>query len=133
MIFLTKTFKMKKVFIGILLIFSCALTTKAQTTRQLSEEQKKELEEKMEAYKAELNLSEEQQPKFEEINLQFAEDLSKLKSDNGSKLSKYKKFKKLTDERNRKMKELLTDEQYKIFKSHQDEVKKELKSKRSTR
>jgi hypothetical protein len=124
---------MKKVFIGILLIFSCALTTKAQTTRQLSEEQKKELKEKMEAYKAELNLSEEQQPKFEEINLQFAEDLSKLKSDNGSKLSKYKKFKKLTDERNRKMKELLTDEQYKIFKSHQDEVKKELKSKRSTR
>lgn len=124
---------MKKVFIGILLIFSCALTTKAQTTRQLSEEQKKELKEKMEAYKAELNLSEEQQPKFEEINLQFAEDLSKLKSDNGSKLSKYKKFKKLTDERNRKMKELLTDEQYKIFKSHQDEVKKELKSKRSNR
>lgn len=124
---------MKKVFIGILLIFSCALSTKAQTSRQLSEEQKKELKEKMEAYKAELNLSEEQQPKFEEINLQFAEDLSKLKSDNGSKLSKYKKFKKLTDERNRKMKELLTDEQYKIFKSHQDEVKKELKSKRSTR
>lgn len=124
---------MKKVFIGILLIFSCALTTKAQTTRQLSEEQKKELKAKMEAYKAELNLSEEQQPKFEEINLQFAEDLSELKNANGSKLSKYKKFKKLTDERNKKMKELLTDEQYKIYKSHQDEVKKELKSKRSNR
>lgn len=124
---------MKKVFIGILLIFSCALTTKAQTTRQLSEEQKKELKAKMEAYKAELNLSEEQQPKFEEINLQFAEDLSELKNADGSKLSKYKKFKKLTDERNKKMKELLTDEQYKIYKSHQDEVKKELKSKRSNR
>jgi hypothetical protein len=124
---------MKKVFIGILLIFSCALTTKAQTSRQLSEEQKKELKAKMEAYKAELNLSEEQQPKFEEINLQFAEDLSELKNANGSKLSKYKKFKKLTDERNKKMKELLTDEQYKIYKSHQDEVKKELKSKRSNR
>lgn len=124
---------MKKVFIGILLIFSCVLSAKAQTARQSSEEQKKELKAKMEAYKAELNLSEEQQPKFEEINLQFAEGLSKLKGDNGSKLSKYKKFKKLTDERDGKMKELLTDNQYKIFKSHQDEVKKEIKSKRSNR
>lgn len=116
-----------------LLILSCTLSTKAQTTRQLSEDQKKELKAKMEAYKAELNLTEEQQPKFEEINLQFAEEMSKLKGDNGSRLSKYKKFKKITDERNKKMKELLTDEQYKIFKSHQDEVKKELKSKRSNR
>lgn len=124
---------MKKVFIGMLLILSCTLSTKAQTPRQLSEDQKKELKAKMEAYKAELNLTEEQQPKFEEINLQFAEEMSKLKGDNGSRLSKYKKFKKITDERNKKMKELLTDEQYKIFKSHQDEVKKELKSKRSNR
>lgn len=124
---------MKKVILGVILIFSCALSTKAQTTRQLSDEQKKELKAKTEAYHAELNLTDEQQPKFDEINLQFAEELSKLKRDSGSKLSKYKKFKELNDERNRSMKEILTDDQYKIFKEHQQEVRKELKAKRSNR
>jgi len=124
---------MKKVFIGVLLVFFCALTTKAQTARQLSDEQKKELKVKMEAYKAELNLSDDQQSKFEEINLQFAEELSKLKDDNGTKLNKYKKIKRISDERNRKMKELLSADQYKIFQSHQDDVKKQLKSRRANR
>lgn len=124
---------MKKVCIGILLIFSCALTAQAQTSRQLSEEQKKELRAKMETYKAELNLTEEQQARFDEINLRFAQELSALKDDNGRKMSKYKKFKKITDERNSSMKTLLTADQYKIYKSHQDEVKKELKSRRANR
>jgi flagellar biosynthesis component FlhA len=124
---------MKKVGIGILLIFSSALAVQAQTSRQLSEEQKKELKAKMETYKAELRLTEEQQAKFEEINLQFAQELSTLKDDNGRRMSKYKKFKKITDERNSSMKALLTPDQYKIFKAHQDEVKKDLKSRRANR
>lgn len=124
---------MKKAFIGIILIFSFALSTKAQTNRQLSDEQKKEFKAKMEAYKAELKLTDEQQPKFEEVNMQYVEDLSKLKGDTGSKLSKYKKFKKINDDRDSKMKEILTADQYKIYKKHQGEVKKELKSRRSNK
>lgn len=125
---------MKKVFACIIFIISISLTTEAQTSgSKLSDEQKKEFKEKMEAYKAELNLSSEQQPKFEDINLQFAEELSKLKESSGSKLSKYKKLKAITNERNKKMKDILTAEQYKIFQSHQDELKKELKSRRSNR
>lgn len=122
---------MKKAFIGIMLIFSFALSTKAQTNRQLSDEQKKEFKAKMEAYKAELKLTEEQQPKFEAVNLQYFEELSKLKGDTGSKLSKYKKFRKINDDRDKQMKEILTADQYKVYKKQQGEVKKELKARRS--
>jgi len=123
---------MKNLIACIVLILGLSVAASAQTTgTKLTEGQKKELKTKMEAFKAELKLTTEQQPKFEEINLQFAEDLAKLKQDNGSKLSKYRKLKAATDDRNKKIKDLLNAEQYKIFKNHQKEMKEELKSLRS--
>lgn len=123
---------MKNLIACIALILSLSFGASAQTTGiNLTEDQKKELKTKMEAYKAELKLTTEQQPKFEEINLQFAEELAKLKQANGSKLSKYRKLKAATDDRNKKIKDLLSTEQYKIFKNHQKDMKEELKSLRS--
>ena len=123
---------MKNLIACIALILSLSFAASAQTARtKLTEDQKKELKTKMEAFKAELKLTADQQPKFEEINLQFAEDLAKLKQDNGSKLSKYRKFKAATSDRNKKIKDILTAEQYKVFKAHQKEMKEELKSLRS--
>ena len=123
---------MKNLIACIALILSMSFAASAQTTgTKLTEDQKKELKTKMEAFKAELKLTAEQQPKFEEINLQFAEDLAKLKQENGSKLSKYRKFKAATSDRNKKIKDILTAEQYKVFKAHQKEMKEELKSLRS--
>lgn len=123
--------KMKNLIAGIILMISFSFGASAQTVRpKLSEDQKKELKAKMEAYKAELKLTAEQQPKFEELNLQFAEALAKLKEDNGSKISKYRKLKAATGERNKQVKAILTDEQYKIFEAHRDELKEELQSRR---
>lgn len=122
---------MKKTLAGIIFIISLSTAASAQEKRlNLSEEQKKELKEKNEAYKNELNLSSDQQQRFEEANLQFARALAKLKED-GSKLGKYRKFKAATEERNKKMKELLSPEQYKIFLDHQKELKEELRSRRA--
>ena len=84
----------------------------------------------MEAYKTALKLTAEQQPKFEEINLQFSEALAKLKDGNGLKISKYRKLKAATGERNKQVKDILTAEQYKVFQAHQDDLKEELQSRR---
>jgi Spy/CpxP family protein refolding chaperone len=112
-------------------MISFSFVASAQTARpKLSEDQKNDLKAKMEVYKAELNLTAEQQPKFEEINLQFAEALAKLKEDNGSKISKYRKLKAATSERNKKVKDILTAEQYKVFQAHQNDMKEELQSRR---
>lgn len=122
---------MKNIIAVIALLITFSFTASAQSTpTKLSEGQKKEFKSIVEANKAELKLTTEQLPKFDEINLQFMEALANLKEDNGSKISKYRKLKAATSERNKKMKDLLTSDQYKIFKSHQGELKDALKSRR---
>ncbi|RVT98408.1 hypothetical protein EOD41_16580 [Mucilaginibacter limnophilus] len=123
---------MKNLIACLILILSLPYAASAQTAgTKLTEDQKKEYKAKMEAFKTELKLTDEQQPKFEQINLQFLEELAKLKQDNGSRISKYRKLKAATNDRNRKIKDMLTAEQYKVFQAHQTEMKDELKSLRS--
>ncbi len=123
---------MKKLMICLGLLITLTFAVSAQTRRPaLTEEQKKEFKTKMEAYKAELKLTAEQQPKFEAINLEFAEALAALKEDSGARLGKLRKLKSAANDRNKKMKDLLTTEQYKIFQARQGELKDELKSRRN--
>lgn len=123
---------MKNLIVYLTLIVSMSFTASAQSTSpRLTEDQKMELKAKMAAYKAELKLTPVQQPKFDEINLKFVETLATLKEDNGSRLSKYRKLKTVSDERNKKMKAMLTPDQYKIFKAHQGDLKNDLKSRRA--
>lgn len=122
---------MKNLIVSIALIISFSFTASAQSTpSKLTEDQKKQLKTTVEAYKAELKLTPEQQPKFDEINSRFLEALAKLREDNGSKFNKLKKLKAANNERDKKMKDLLTTEQYKIFKAHQDDLKDGMKSRR---
>lgn len=117
-----------------MLMLLCVLLTTAVTgftQSKLSEEQKKEFKEKQEAFKAKLNLTEDQAAKMEAINMTYFEGLSALRQSSGSKLSKYKKFKSLSNERDAQAKKILTNEQYKIYKQQQKEMKEELKEKRS--
>lgn len=93
-------------------------------------EQKKEMKEKMEAYRAELNLTDEQAEKVEVINSNFFEKLQSIRSGNGSRLEKYRELKDAANERDSKMKQVLTKDQYKIYKKHQKDMKSEMKSRR---
>ena len=123
---------MNNLIICIALLLGLTFTASAQTAgTKLTEDQKKELKTKLETFKAEIKLTAEQQSKFEKINLQFAEDLATLKQDKGSRLSKYRKLKNATSDRNKKIKDILTAEQYKLFQVHQKEMKEEFKSLRS--
>jgi hypothetical protein len=121
----------KKMFMLLCLLLTTAVAGFTQS--KLTEEQKKEFKAKQEAYKAKLNLTEEQATQMEAINMTYFEGLSALKQSSGSKMSKYKKFKSLNKERDAKAKKILTDEQYKIYKQQQQEMKEELKEKRSNR
>ena len=105
-----------------------SLTGYAQS--KLTETQKKEMKEKYEAYKVQLNLSEEQAVKMEEINTVYLEGLAGLKQSSGSKISKYRKFKSLSNEKDEKVKKILDEEQYERYKAQQKEIKSNLKSKK---
>ena len=92
---------------------------------RMTEEQKAEAKAKYEEYRKRLNLTDEQSEKVEEINLVFFEGLAELKNSDESRLSKYKKFKKLKSEKDGEMKKVLDDEQYKIYAEFQAEMKEE--------
>ena len=77
-----------------------------------------------------LNLSAEQSKKVEVINAEFKEGLKALQASDASKLQKYKKYKSLQSNKDKKMKEVLTKEQFRIYKETQAKKKEEFKNKR---
>lgn len=115
------------------LVLITMATMHASAQSKMTEEQKKEAKEKYQAYKEKLNLTEDQSKKVDAINTTWFEGISELKNSGASKMAKYKKLKSLNGERDKKMKEVLTKEQFKIYKEQQAERKDEFKQRRANR
>lgn len=98
---------------------------------KLSEEKKKELQEKFDTYKTQLNLTEDQQEKVKAVNTAYFEELAVIKESGGSKLAKLKAFRRVSDKKDKQMKEILDKDQYNTYKKIQQEMKDEMKSKRT--
>lgn len=96
---------------------------------QLTDEQKAEMAENMEAFQELLKLSEVQKPQFEAITKKYAGQMMALKDGGGSKYSKYKKVKSISKNRNAEMKKLLSKEQYQLYLEKQKELQKKMKAK----
>jgi hypothetical protein len=123
---------MKKLIISMMFFAVLTVSAHAQTGKpKFTGEQKKELKAKLDAYREKLKLTDEQKSKVDEANMEYMEALSKIKVDGGSKMSRYKKFRQANNNRDKKMKETLTKEQYKIYKEHQEEFKEELRARRA--
>jgi hypothetical protein len=115
----------------LVLITLTAANASAQS--KMTEEQKIKAKATYQAYKEKLNLTEDQSKKVDVINTTWFEGISELKKSDASKMSKYKKFKSLNAERDKKMKEVLTKDQFKIYKQQQAEMKEEFKQRRANR
>jgi Spy/CpxP family protein refolding chaperone len=114
-----------------LFVILAAMNASAQS--KMTEEQKQQAKDRYQAYKKELNLSEDQSKKVDAINTTWFEGIAELKKSGASKMTRYKKFKSLNAERDKKMKEVLTKEQFKIYKQQQEERKEEFKQRRANR
>lgn len=121
---------MKTLFRFAFILMAVIFSTQANAQSKLTEEQKEELKAKFEAYKAKLNLSETQQEKVKAINTTYFEGLASLKESGGSKLSKLKAYRKMTDEKDKQMKTVLDAGQYETYKKMQKEMREEFKKKR---
>lgn len=114
-----------------ILISLLSLSASSQpATNKVSEAQREEWKKQMEIYKEQLQLTENQQPKFQEIHLEFAEELQRLKKDNASKISKFRKLRAARDDKDRKIKNLLNAEQYRIYQKQQEKMKDQIKTRR---
>ncbi|MCG6191179.1 hypothetical protein [Maribellus maritimus] len=122
--------KKKIAFTTLLLLVTLSMNLFAQS--KLTEQQKEEAKARYEAYKEKLNLTAEQEPKVQEINTKYFEALAELKNSNKSRLDKLKTFRNLKTDKNKKMKQVLTKEQYKIYIDFQEEIKEDfLKNRRN--
>jgi hypothetical protein len=125
---------MKKIInITALLSLLILVTNQASAQSKMTDEQKKEAKAKYQAYKEKLNLTEEQSKKVDAINSSWIEGLAELKSSNAGKMAKYKKYKALKADRDQKMKEVLTKDQYKIYQQQQQEIKDDFQDRRANR
>jgi hypothetical protein len=113
-----------------LLLVAVAFSGYVQAQSRLTEEQKKELQAKYEEYRAKLNLTEEQQEKVRAINTTYFEGLASLKESGGSRLSKLKTYRKMSDEKDRQMKNVLDAGQYETYKKMQKEMREEFRNRR---
>lgn len=78
-----------------------------------------------------LDLSDEQRPRYIEISQRYGEQLKQLKTSSKSRLSKYRAYKSIQNDKNTEMKSLLSGEQYKVYEEIQEEIKQKIKEKRN--
>ena len=93
------------------------------------EETQKERLRKLE-YLKNLDLTDEQKPKFKEITKKYAAQMKTLKTSNKRKFVKLKEFKSIIDSKNKEMKALLSTEQYVVYEEMQKERLQKMKEKR---
>lgn len=117
--------KTKMIFTVAILLMFVTVNGSAQKKAKMTEEQKKEMMARFEAYKEKLNLTEEQQPEVQKINTEYFESLAGLRESNVSRMNKLRTFRDLKSTRDSKMKKVLTKEQYKIFTDFQAEMREE--------
>jgi hypothetical protein len=113
---------------AMIVLSTVSISSSAQS--KMTPEEKEALKAKFVAYKEKLSLSEDQSVKVEAINATYFEGLSQLKNSNERKMSRYKKFKALQSTRDQQMKEVLNEEQYKMYKEFQKEIREDLKESR---
>jgi len=108
-----------------------ANTTFAQSrVASLSEQQKEEVKKNVEAYAAAINLTEEQQSKFEEITAKYVKQVIAVIDSGGRPMSKFKKVKSIRKNKNAEMKRLLSKDQYKVYLEKQEEMQKKMRERR---
>lgn len=95
-----------------------------------NEERAKTLTERM---KQNLSLNDDQYEKAYTINLAFVNKATQVRNSGGGRLGKARKLKEADGERDKMLKGVLTEEQYKKFKEQKAENRKEMKKKMEAR
>ncbi|WP_422107072.1 hypothetical protein [Winogradskyella sp.] len=119
-----KTIKPILILVAIALI---GITTARGQERPLTEAQKAQLKEQLEAYFDTLDLSEVQKPTFEDITKRYAKQMMDLKDSDKGRLAKYKAYKAILKNKNEEMNALLSKEQYALYLETQEKMQQKMK------
>jgi predicted RNA binding protein with dsRBD fold (UPF0201 family) len=125
-----KSLKMLSLLVALFFISMNGLVAQSKADN-LTEEQKETLAKNIEDYFEALNLTEVQKTEFEAITKKYAEKMKAVKDGGGRKLQKYRTVKPILKDKNKEIKKLLSEEQYKVYLDKQAARQKEMKERRS--
>jgi hypothetical protein len=123
-----ETINMKRIIKITAMLVLVILAANASAQSRMTEAKAKYQEQKQK-----LNLNEDQSKKVDAINTTWFEGITALKKSTESKMAKRNKFKSLNSTRDKQMKDVLTKEQFKLYKEDQKEMKEEFKQRRANR
>ena len=112
---------MKKIMMTALLL---VCTVSIAQKKQLSDEQKQQAKVQLEQYFEKLNLSEDQKTVYEVIAKEYGELLKSVKESEDSKQGKLKEIQRIQSDKDRKLKQLLSKEQYALYHNFKTEEHK---------
>jgi hypothetical protein len=118
--------KMKIVLLAMVLLSATAVNAQDKS----NEERAKTLTERM---KENLTLNDDQYQKVYTINLAFVNKAGGVRDSGGGRLAKARKLKDADGERDKMLKGVLTDEQYKKYKEQKAKNRKEMKKRMDQR
>lgn len=110
-----------------IVIFLIVSQIAASQEQQLIEGKNEKLKEQWEQYIETLNLSDLQKEQYHLIGEKYTDQMTKIRKSELSKLEKLKAFKKLQSDKEREIKSLLTEEQYKLHLDYAEKQKNTLR------
>ena len=116
-------FNMRTIILSVFLIL-ISIKVSAQNSDFQKEKAKSYLENQIEY----LNLDEEKETLFKEINDKYQLKLERIKNRNNDRFAKFRDLKKLMNEKDHEIKLLLNKEQFKKFKLYQKENKNKIRN-----
>ena len=124
-----KSLKILSLCLGIFFLAAHNCLAQDQAAK-MSDEQKAQMAQNMEAFFDVLDLSDEQKTEFKAISQKYAKQMISVRDSDSSKMSKYKKVKSIRKNRNAEMKKVLTEEQYDAYLVKQEEIQKKMRERR---
>lgn len=113
-------------FLVIFTFFLFNTTSSIAQDNQLSPKQNEMMKTQIEIYFDKLELTDEQKPKFEAIIKRYALQFVQLKESNEGRLSKYKTYKTLNENRIEDMKAILSKSQFEDYLVLQKQVQQQM-------
>lgn len=123
---------MKKRFLILTIALLIGSTAMAQE-KDLTEEQRTQIETQIDTYLTNLDLPDHQKPKFEEITRRYGKQLLELKESDKGRLLKYKEFKAIRKKKDAEMKNLLSNEKYETYLETQNKIQEKMIEKKGNK
>ena len=116
-----------------LVFYNCSSTKNTnqpsvQTTQ--SSDRATQIEERMNTLSAKLNLTDEQETQFRNINEKYFNEMQSLRTSGGDRQSKFQSMRSIQERKNKDVQIILTDSQYQIYLNEMEKQRGQMRGRR---